>query len=637
MRIKTILWLGLGSIAAAVVGISIASHYVLNQIVDKATMAGDDSDYVVTAHVIGNLLLQQRRNEKNLFLNIGNPEKQKHYLDKFGKVDEEMQRQIGKIVRLTDEDDDLGEDARQVAASLLPHYRKYAAHVRKVARPAMSDSKITPQAANKLMAPGKVFIHDFEQEQARIIKIGDDMLNGTVGDAQKIALFWRMVIDIMAIILAVSSLVGAFFLTRAITLPLLKAMGFAQALQLGDLSSRIRMNAKHEIGVLCTALDQAADALEAKAELAKSIAGGDLTREVPVASEQDTLGKALVQMTNNLRDLIGEFKTIISQVDSGSNEVSSASQSLSQGATEQAASLEEITSTMTEIGSQTKVNAENATQANQLATTARDSADKGNTHMGQMVEAMKEIEVSSQEIAKIIKAIDDIAFQTNLLALNAAVEAARAGRHGKGFAVVAEEVRNLAARSAKAARETADLIEGSNAKVRNGTTIAAETQEALQEIVDSITKATDLVGEIAAASNEQAQGIAQVGQGLQQLDSVTQQNTASAEETASAAEELSSQAQTLRQAVSRFRTGQDDAAGVPSVSGPAPAPSSSRQLSASSAAFGAAPAPTARPALGWGESPAADEPAAASAPVKPGGVVEPEQQIVLDDSEFGKY
>jgi len=173
--------------------------------------------------------------------------------------------------------------------------------------------------------------------------------------------------------------------------------------------------------------------------------------------------------------------------------------------------------------------------------------------MSSMSSAMEEINQSGQNISKIIKVIDEIAFQTNLLALNAAVEAARAGQHGKGFAVVAEEVRNLAARSAKAAAETAQLIEGSVEKTQNGNEIAGRTSSALEEIVEGITKVSDLVGEIAAASNEQAQGINQVNQGLGQIDTAIQQNTATAEESAAAAEEMSSQAGQLQHMLSRFK------------------------------------------------------------------------------------
>lgn len=246
------------------------------------------------------------------------------------------------------------------------------------------------------------------------------------------------------------------------------------------------------------------------------------------------------------------------EINSGSRQISDASQSLSQGATEQAASLEEITSSITELGSQTRTNAENAGTANKLTDEARISAEKGKAEMQEMVSAMQDINDSSQQISKIIKAIDDIAFQTNLLALNAAVEAARAGKHGKGFAVVAQEVRSLAARSAKAAQETSELIENSVNKVENGMNLANRTAEVLFEIVEQVKKASSLVTEIAGASNEQAQGIQEISLGLNQIDSVTQQNTANAEQTASASVELTSQASSLESILLEFKKGDKD-------------------------------------------------------------------------------
>ncbi len=292
----------------------------------------------------------------------------------------------------------------------------------------------------------------------------------------------------------------------------------------------------------------------------KEMAQGNLNVKMTGEYEGDNavMKDALNTTLQSFNDILSRINNAVDQVSSGSQQVSDSSQSLSQGATEQASSLEEVSASITEIASQTKTNADNASQANQLATSSKENADDGNQQMKKMVEAMGDINKSSTEISKIIKVIDEIAFQTNLLALNAAVEAARAGVHGKGFAVVAEEVRNLAMRSAEAAKETTELIEGSTRNVENGTNIANETANALEKIVDGISKASDLVNEIAVASTEQAEGIEQVNTALGQIDQVTQSNTANAEESAAASEELSSQSTQLKQNLSRFRLSSDN-------------------------------------------------------------------------------
>jgi len=292
---------------------------------------------------------------------------------------------------------------------------------------------------------------------------------------------------------------------------------------------------------------------------AERLAEGDLDVYIKNNSKDEIgiLAGALRKMADNLNEVVSNIKGAADQVASGAAQVSNSSIALSRGATEQASSIEELTASLEEISSQTKLNAENANEANKLSEEAKLNASQGNAQMKEMLNAMDEINESSNNISKIIKVIDDIAFQTNILALNAAVEAARAGQHGKGFAVVAEEVRTLAARSANAAKETTEMIESSIKKVEVGTKIAKETADALQNIVSTVDKVANIVSNIAIASNEQATGIEQINQGIMQVSEVVQNNSATSEESAAASEELSSQAALLKDMVSRFKLKQN--------------------------------------------------------------------------------
>ena len=285
----------------------------------------------------------------------------------------------------------------------------------------------------------------------------------------------------------------------------------------------------------------------------KNLADGNWTSEVALKSEKDQMNINLRHMIEKVNDAILEVASVVEQVATGIREVSFASDSLSQGATTSAASLEQITSSMGEVSSQTSTNAGNAVEANRLAKAATGAAVEGKEMMQRMIASMEQITKNAADVQRVIKVIDDISFQTNLLALNAAVEAARAGAHGKGFAVVAEEVRNLAARCAKAAGETSQMIENNNKQINEGAETAMETSGKLDTIVEQSEKTAELISAIATSSSEQAQGIQQISLGLQQIDSVTQQNTAGAEETASVSREISSSASKLQELVGQFK------------------------------------------------------------------------------------
>lgn len=299
--------------------------------------------------------------------------------------------------------------------------------------------------------------------------------------------------------------------------------------------------------------------IEDISEVLGRIAEGDLTSMITAdfQGEFAKLKSSINDIVESLGGVLSNINHSAEQVAAGSGQVSGGSQALTQGATEQASAIEQLTASMTEIARQTRQNAMNAGQANELTMTARDFAVEGNVRMKNLQQAMTEIDEASASISRVIKVIDDIAFQTNLLALNAAVEAARAGQHGKGFAVVAEEVRSLAARSAGAAKETTMMIQESINKAKAGTKMANEATLALEKIVSSVEKATELMGGIARASNEQATAVAQVNSGIEQVSKVVQTNSATAEESAAASEELSSQATLLKEMVARFNLNQE--------------------------------------------------------------------------------
>ena len=501
------------------------------------------TSYAIAAHAIIKRNVPESRKELETFL-------------------PKAQKDIQAIRGLADTDQE-----RQWADEFIEKYKKYLDLIEKQLFPLLAErEEVTIQTGDaglsavadlekKIRDLAGLIDHEQEMAMKPLAKIVTSLADAHVAGDKEFDGVARSTISVTGIICLIGILASigiALFIMRLIAYPVGKAVELARAVAIGDLGKSIDVRQKDEIGALADAMNTMTDNLSQIITGVVSIAGGDLTVKIQPLSDKDTLGYALKGMVEMLSQSIIDINIAANNVAAGAKQMSSTSQAMSQGATEQASSLEEISSSMNEIAAQTIQNAENASQANRLAGETKMLAERGNERMAHMVGAMKDINESGRNISKIIKVIDEIAFQTNLLALNAAVEAARAGKHGKGFAVVAEEVRTLAARSARAAKETSDLIEGSVRKADDGTDMAGKTAAALREIVAAASKMTDLVGEIAAASNEQAQGISQITTGLGQVDQVTQQNTAHAEESASAAEELSSQAMVLQQLVSGF-------------------------------------------------------------------------------------
>ena len=330
----------------------------------------------------------------------------------------------------------------------------------------------------------------------------------------------------------------------------------------GNMDVEIKKVYNDEFGEIIDEYVVMVESIRNQALAAQAVAEGDMTVEVVPSSEMDTMGNALLTLVERNGHALGNINDAAYQVMTSASQVASASEALAQGSTEQASAIEQITSSISEIAEKTRENASQANAAADLVNVAIQDVEKGNAEMREMVIAMEDINKSSESISKIIKVIDDIAFQTNILALNAAVEAARAGDAGKGFAVVAEEVRNLAAKSAAAAAETAEMIEGSIAKVTVGSKLVDETAKALEDISKAVKESEVIINNIAESSNYQATAVAQINQGIGQVSQVVQTNSATSEECAAASEELSNQAVRMRDLLSIYKLNDSETTSV---------------------------------------------------------------------------
>ncbi len=435
------------------------------------------------------------------------------------------------------------------------------------------------QAVNDLIVNGKVIADDVENGLVELINTIEADTKAKEATIQQ-QLVGLTIVQVVVMVLAVLiTIMYCLFLIKAITRPMSKLSVAAKKMTLGDIDVDCEKIYNDDLGELLDEFAQMADAIREQTRITEAISKGDLSREANPRSDRDVLGKAIVRLLSENNMTLSNVKEASAQITVGSEQVANASQALAQGSTEQASAIQQVTASMDEVTQRTKANATEAGEANVLVQNIKEMATSGNEQMKSMIGAMDDINASSETISKIIKTIDDIAFQTNILALNAAVEAARAGVHGKGFAVVAEEVRNLAAKSAAAASETAEMIDDTIHKVGNGTKIAQDTAKSLDEIVTSIDEIVGLISNITTSSNDQATAISQIDQAISQVSTVVQTNAATSQQCAAASEELSNQAVTLKNLMARYQLATNSGMGTSGFAEAAPTYSSEPTIS----------------------------------------------------------
>lgn len=548
MRIKVKLMTGFLIIAGLGVLLALVGIFGMSKnsaALNTVNTVGDNS---VLAQAMATSIHEQRAAYRVIYVrsSLGQYDRVQQNLQEFLRLEQELNDMLEQAKQAFVTDEGVARINPIVAANV--EFQQLAAQFVQVAQQDF-DSDALMAVMEPLNDAGNKTAELIEELAAYGTAASTRIANESMAQAK---LLMGVLLGLLIVSLAIA-IILAIYLANMISSPINALVAAAKKLAIGDIDVHVEIDNRDETGDLAHAFDDMAAGIRQQAEILPLVAAGDFTVSIPVRSPHDVMNQSINSMVESNNDIMTNLSNTSSQVSSGAGQIAQAAQNLATGSSQQAATIQEFTAAITEVQSKADEVVQVAEGSFQEISRAGELMGECNQAMEQTMNAMTDINTSSQSISKVIKVIDDIAFQTNILALNAAVEAARAGQHGKGFAVVADEVRNLASKSAEAAKETASLIENSLRSAEEGNEVVHRVNESLQAVGEIAARNLESITAMNDASKQQSDSLNQITSGIAQLSSVVQANSATSEETAASSEEMSAQASVLDQIVSQFK------------------------------------------------------------------------------------